>query len=238
MKFRLVLVMGVIGISSAFAQGDGDDVDMGPGAVPAQPSCFNDKVRISALISSGEKVRVGIVDTISKTSYLVSPGESAGQVVVVAADYDRETVTLRLGDEVCTLNLSSDPNADHSAQNLLPPTEKVDRGEAIEAFLKENPNAVEQGMIKFPLPIMPNAVGKGEGIEKFLRDNPELAAKADQPVVGKGEGIEKFLREHPEIKVDEEIPEGSFGSGIDAELKKHPEFLTNSVPGIPPALQK
>jgi hypothetical protein len=214
-----------------------------PGPAPvagfSEPACFDGRIRISALLSAGGKVRVGIVETASKASYLVSPGERAGDVEVVSADYEKELVVLRRGNDICTLNLSSDPDAVQPALNLLPPAEKVYRGEAIEAFLRDNPDAEKQGLIKFPLPVMPPAVGKGEGIERFLRENPDLARKADQPVVGRGEGIESYLKAHPEIKVFEgTIPEGSFGPGIDAALKAQPGLLTNSAPGIPLELRK
>ena len=210
-----------------------------PAALPAAaalsgPACFDDHIRISALISAGGKVKVGIVETGTQNSYLVSPGESAGDVLVVSADYEREQVVLRRGNDVCTLNLAADPNAVQPALNLAPPIEPVFRGEAIEKFLRENPNAMKEGAVKFPLPVMPPAVGKGEGIESFLRQHPELAAKANQPAVGKGEGIEAYLKAHPEIKVsDAPIPEGSLGPGIEAALKASPQMLTNRAPGIP-----
>jgi hypothetical protein len=228
----LALVFVAAAQFPAVAQDD-DDVDM---AAPEQPSCFGDKVRISALISAGDSVKVGLVETATKASYLVSPGERAGEVEVVAADYGKETVTLRLGEETCTLNLASDPNAGTYAA-MMPSEEPVFRGEAIEKFLRENPDAMRQGMIKFPLPIMPAAVGKGESIERFLRENPDIAAKVDQPVVGKGDGIESYLKAHPDVKVVDEIPEGSFGPGIDAELQKHPELMTNTAPVIPESLR-
>ncbi len=199
------------------------------------PACFDDRVRISALISAGGKVKVGIVETGTQNSYLVSPGESAGDVLVVSADYEREQVVLRRGNDVCTLNLASDPNAVQSALNLAPPVDPIFRGEAIEKFLRENPNAMKEGAIKFPLPEMPPAVGKGEAIEAFLRLHPELAAKANQPAVGRGEGIEAYLKAHPEIKVsDAPIPEGSMGPGIEAALKANPLILTNPIPGLTP----
>jgi hypothetical protein len=109
------------------------------------------------------------------------------------------------------------------------------RGEAIENFLKEFPEALSNGMIKFPLPVAPPAQGKGETIEKFLRENPELAKKVNQPVVGRGEGIETFLKQHPEIKVsDKPIPPGSLGPGIEEAMKKNPVVITNTIPGMPP----
>ena len=113
-----------------------------PAALPAAaalsgPACFDDHIRISALISAGGKVKVGIVETGTQNSYLVSPGESAGDVLVVSADYEREQVVLRRGNDVCTLNLAADPNAMQPALNLAPPIEPVVRGEAIEKFLRE-----------------------------------------------------------------------------------------------------
>ena len=136
---------------------------------PAIPSCFGDKIRISALIQSSGGVKVGIVETATKASYLVKPGETAGDVEVVSADYDREMVVLKLGSETCTLSLASDPNAPKPVLADGDPNSGLYRGEAIENFLKENPSAIDDGIIKFPLPVMPPAVGKGEGIERFLR---------------------------------------------------------------------
>ncbi len=232
MKLRHLLVP-LLALSLRAVAEPADDDDAPAAFTPAEPSCFGDKVRVSALISSGDKVKVGIVETATKASYLVSPGEQAGPVEVISVDYDREIVTLKMGEQICTLNLAGDPNAPQYAPQAAKPAENVYRGEAIESFLRENPNAVEQGMVKFPLPVMPDAVGKGEGIEQFLRDNPEAAATADKTAEGKGESIESFLKAHPEIKVDEEIKPGSFGSGIDAELKRlgiNPQTL-EPVPG-------
>lgn len=206
-----------------------------PASALSGPACFDDHIRISALISAGGKVKVGIVETRTQNSYLVSPGESAGDVLVVSADYEREQVVLRRGNDICSLNLASDPNAVRPALNLAPPVDPIFRGEAIEKFLRENPNAMKEGAIKFPLPEMPPAVGKGEAIEAFLRLHPELAAKANQPAVGRGEGIEAYLKAHPEIKVnDAPIPEGSLGPGIEAALKANPLILTNPIPGLSP----
>lgn len=200
------------------------------------PSCFGDKIRISALIQSSSGVKVGIVETESKASYLVQPGETAGDVEVVSADYDKETVVLKLGTEICTLSLASDPNAPEVFITSANPDSGIYRGEAIENFLRDNPQARDEGIIKFPLPIMPPAVGKGEGIERFLREHPEIAARIDQPVVGKGEGIEKFLREHPEMRVEETLDPTGFGPGIEEQLRLHPEALSNQLPFelIPP----
>jgi hypothetical protein len=204
-----------------------------------EPSCFDGDIRISALITSSGKVKVGIVDAKSGASYLVGAGESAGSVRVVEADYEKEQVVLQRGTEVCTLSLAADPNApliQAPAAIAAMQNSPLYRGEAIENFLKEFPEAMTNGMIKFPLPVAPPAKGKGETIEKFLAANPELAEKVNKPVVGKGEGIESFLKQHPEIKVqDKPIPEGSLGPGIEEMLKKNPTIVTNTIPGAPPA---
>lgn len=231
----IFLLLCVLGLAAGRALAQDDDYDL---PMKADPSCFGDKVRISALISSGGKVKVGLVLPETKASYLVAAGQKAGGIEVVSADYERELVVLRMGDQVCSLSLSSDPNApvpEVAKNNLQPfPNDGIYRGEAIEQFLRENPNALENGMVKFPMPVdLTPAKGKGEGIEAFLRENPELAAELDKPVEGKGEGIEAFLREHPEIKViDEPVTEG-FGPGIEEQLRLHPELWTNALPGIP-----
>ena len=210
-----------------------------PEAAYSEPSCFDGAIRVSAMITSGGKVKVGIVDAKSGASYLVGPGESAGSVDVVEANYDKETVVLRRGMEVCTLALAEDPNApvmQAPAAVAAFQDSPLYRGEAIENFLKEFPEAMTNGMIKFPLPVAPPAQGKGETIEKFLAANPELAKKVNQPVVGKGEGIESFLKKNPDVKIsDKPIPEGSLGPGIEEMLKKNPKIVTNTIPGpIPP----
>lgn len=217
--------------ASARAEGDLDD-DMEEMAesldrTPREPSCFGDAIRVSALISSGGGVKVGLVETSTKASYLIRPGETAGGVEVVSADYETETVVLRMGDAICTLHLAADPNApviDLTAPN---PATGIFRGEAIDQFLRENPTALEDGIVKFPLPVMPPAQGRGETIEAFLRDHPEIAAQLDKPVVGKGEGIEAFLRENPEARVPDDVVIEGFGPGIEEQLRLHPELLTN-----------
>jgi hypothetical protein len=210
-------------------------------AEPDQPSCFGGDIRVSALITSGGKVKVGIVDSITDASYLVGAGEMAGSVEVVTADYQTETVVLKRGHETCTLSLAADPNAPLiQAPAALAAMEDspLYRGEAIENFLKEFPEAMSNGMMKFPLPVSPPAEGKGEAIDAFLREHPEIARDIDKPVVGRGEGIESFLRAHPEIKVsDEPIPEGSLGPGIEEAMRNNPTIESNAFEGMfpPPA---
>ena len=208
-------------------------------SAPVEPSCFGDAIRISALILSGGGVKVGIVETATKASYLVRPGEKAGNVEVVSADYDKETVVLQMGDAVCTLHLASDPNAEPIDITAVNPATGIFRGEAIEQFLRDNPAAIDEGVIKFPLPMMPPAQGRGEGIEAFLRNNPALAAELDKPVVGKGEGIEKFLKENPELNTPDEVVIDGFGPGIEEQMRLHPELFTNNIPGfeVPPEAQ-
>lgn len=222
------------------AEADTNILVAGNEPVTSIPSCFDDAIRVSALISSGGKVKVGLVEAKSNQSYLLSAGEKAGDVEVVSADYEKETVILRRGTEECILVLAADPNAEPPPEAIAAlAASPLYRGEAIENFLKEFPDAVDKGMIKFPLPVSPPAVGKGEGIEKFLRENPELAKKVDQPVVGRGEGIEKYLKEHPEIKVsDQPIAEGNLGPGIEAAMKNNPKIITNAIPGITPPAPK
>ena len=237
----LLSALVLVSASRAFAaEVDTNVIVAGDQPVTSIPSCFDDAIRVSALISSGGKVKVGIVEAASNQSYLLSPGEKAGNVEVVSADYEKETVMLRRGTEECILVLAADPNAEPPPEVIAAiANSPLYRGEAIENFLKEFPDAIDKGMIKFPLPVAPPAVGKGEGIEKFLRENPELAKKVDQPVVGRGEGIEKYLKEPPEIKVnDQPIPEGSLGPGIEAAMKNNPRIITNTIPGITPPAAK
>ena len=199
--------------------------------VPAVPdetgtlTCFNGMIRISALIELNDSVKIGFVDTRDNRSYLLSPGEAAGDILVVEANYDQETVVLQLGNDFCTLQLEKDPNATLTQQVDYDP--QFFRGEAIERFLAEFPNALEDGLIKFPLTAPPPAVGRGETIERLLRENPEYRAIADMVVTGRGPGIEAMLAEHPELAIPVEIPEGSLGPGIEEALRLHPEQRTN-----------
>lgn len=203
-------------------------------ATPVAAGCFGDRVRISALVNLGGKSKVGIVDIATSNSYMLAAGGRAGDIEVVSIDYDREEVTLKRGDMSCVLRLAADPHAPRGPV-LSPQEAPFYRGEAIERFLRENPNAIEKGLVKLPLTPPPPVEGRGETIERFLRENPEAARIANTPAVGKGEGIERFLREHPEIKVDDTpIPEGSLGPGIEAALRQQPAMATNRL-SAPPA---
>ncbi len=188
-------------------------------------TCFNGVIRISALIEVQNEVKIGFVDTRDNRSYLLSPGEVAGDIIIVEADYEKETVILQLGEEYCTLKLERDPNASIKSQIDYDP--QFFSGEAIEQFITEFPNAVEDGLIKFPLTAPPPAIGRGETIERLLRENPEMRAVADMVITGRGPGIEAMLAEHPEFNVPVEIPEGSLGPGIEEAIRNHPEAMTN-----------
>jgi len=188
-------------------------------------TCFGGVIRISALIELDDSVKIGFVDTRDNRSYLLSPGEVAGDIIVIEANYENETVVLQFGDEFCTLKLERDPDASLAQQVDYDP--QFFRGEAIERFLAEFPNAVEDGLIKFPLVAPPAAVGRGETIERLLNENPELRAIADMVVTGRGPGIEAMLAEHPELAEPIEIPEGSLGPGIEEAIRNNPEAMTN-----------
>lgn len=220
---RRILCLGAVLLLAGLARGAG-------------PGCFDDAIRISALVNSGGKVRVGIIELATSNSFFVGAGQRAGAVEVVAIDYDKELVTLRRGDKTCVLALAADPNAPrHPLQPARSPDAPDYRGEAIERFLAEHPEAVEQGLIKLPqLKPAPITTGFGEAIDQFLAQDPEAARLARTPAVGKGEGIERFLREHPEIKVDDTpIPEGSLGPGIEAAMRNNPVVVTGDVPHAP-----
>lgn len=188
-------------------------------------TCFGGVIRISALIELEDQVKIGFVDTRDNRSYLLSPGEVAGDIIVVEANYENETVVLQLGEEFCTLKLERDPDASISQQIDYDP--QFFRGEAIEQFLAEFPNAVEDGLIKFPLVAPPAVTGRGETIERLLNENPEMRAIADMVITGRGPGIEAMLAEFPELAEPLEIPEGSLGPGIEEAIRNNPEAMTN-----------
>ena len=195
---------------------------------PAYYSCFNGTIRISALIQFPDTIKVGFVDSRNGRSYLLSPGESAGDVEVIESNYENESVVLKLGDEYCTMKLDNDPNA---PAPVVPPVPAYDpeffKGEAIERFLKEFPNAVEDGLIKFPLVAPKPVAGRGETIERMLNEHPEMRAIADMVVTGRGPGIEAMMAEHPELAVPVEIPEGSLGPGIEEAMRNNPSAVSN-----------
>ena len=203
----------------------------------AEAGCFGDRIRVSALVNLGDnKVKVGIVELATSNSYMIAAGGRAGDIEVVAIDYDQERVTLKRGETVCTLQLAADPNAPKGSTTLTPAEQPFYRGEAIERFLRENPQALQQGVVKLPLSPPPPVEGRGETIERYLRENPEAARIANTPAVGHGEGIDRFLREHPEIKVDDTpIPEGSLGPGIEAAMRQSHQVSTNGPVPAPVA---
>lgn len=194
---------------------------------PGIASCFDDAVRISALIQFPDGIRVGVVDAASGESRILGIGEPFAGIEVIDADYDTEIVTLRRGEEQCVLSLADDPDAIRLPSDFTTHPELY-RGEAIERFLREFPNAEADGMIKFPIrPPLEPVTGKGPGIEAFLQQNPEWAEMADMVVTGLGPGIERLIAENPDLVPPAEIPEGGLGPGIEAAMQNQPLLETN-----------
>ncbi|HMP73112.1 MAG TPA: hypothetical protein PKE55_07600 [Kiritimatiellia bacterium] len=189
--------------------------------------CLGEHLRVSALIQLEDGIRVGIVDASSADSAILAVGETFAGLTLLSADYQAERVILQRGEHTCELSLADDPNA-----IILPPAytthPELYRGEAIERFLREFPNAEADGLIKFPLqPPLEPITGRGPGIEALLQQHPEFADLADLVVTGRGPGIERFLSENPDLAPPTEIPEGRLGPGIEEALRNHPHIETN-----------
>lgn len=186
--------------------------------------CFENVIRVTALVRLEGKAKVGIVESANSNSAFLAEGGKMAGIEVVAIDYEKEVVTFKRGSNVCVLALAGDPNAPKFAlvaSDGRGPDSPDWRGEAIEKFLRENPDALREGEIKLVgMGDLPPVTGRGPGIDGILAQNPEAARMAEKEAVGKGEGIEAFLKAN-NIKVDDApIPEGSLGPGIEEAMKK------------------
>lgn len=206
--------------------------------------CFNDTIRITALVRQAGKAKVGIVELANTNSAFVAVGGKMAGIEIVSIDYEKEVVTMKRGDTLCILSLAADPNAPKgpmiAAGGARGPDSPDWRGEAIEKFLRENPDAMKDGDIKLAeLEPEPEVKGFGPSIDAILAQNPELARKMEKPTEGKGEGIENFLKANG-LKVDDApIPEGSLGPGIEEAMKKAGLVIENNPPPVdepPPEL--
>jgi len=182
---------------------------------PPRPTDQMGDVRLSAIIMGNSgNIMVGLVNTAENWNVFRKVGSSYGDIEILEADYENESVMLKQGEQTFTLQLEGDDNMQKIFFNGVvdddpstwPPGFK---GPGIEKFLAENPDAV----VKLPFapkpPTEPIKVeGFGPGIEAALKEHPEWAEKARQPAVGKGEGIENFLRMQREKEgvPQEELP--------------------------------
>jgi hypothetical protein len=246
----LTLVLPVALTGPGYGEEDADTVE--PVAEVAEPAPAEalmlseaphpsaEQWRVSALIQFSGGTKVGFVDVANKDTFFLGVGDRHHGVELVEADFEGERVILRKEETTWALKLATDPNAPAFVAPAPPvaplPPSDVYRGEGIEKFLREYPEAVVKGNLPTltgPPPDAKPVEGFGEGIEKFLRENPELAKKARQPAVGRGETIERFLRENPELAEQVNRPVQGKGEGIERFLREHPELETQAGPGIP-----
>jgi hypothetical protein len=208
-------------------------------ADPAMPP-FASHVRVSALIKSGDEVRVGLTDAERNLSRLVAVGDTFSGVTVVSADYAKEEVVLRKGQQTATLKLKGVPGVPIES---LPAAGIAEgwRGEGIEEYLRAHSNAVIKTGLSFDeLRAKLGDQPQGKSIQDYLKEDPALAEKLSKPAVGLGEGIESYLREHPELRAQIEQPQTGRGSGIEGYLKEHPELreqLDRPVEGLGPGIE-
>ncbi len=192
---------------------------------------FARTLRISALIKSPTGIKVGLSDTQVGWNKFVAVGERFNDIEVVSASYETETVVLRKDDLVVRLALDRDPNAPEPSGVLLTGSEtNIWKGDGIENYLRENPDAV----VKTPpivRPANPTPVtGLGPGIEKAMREQGLQINTNPLPAGSMGEGIESVLRKNPELAEKLRRPVEGRGEGIESVLRDHPELATNAPP--------
>jgi len=240
----VALIISAMGTCGTFAQDTGVKPDGPPPETASQTSLpigvpipgtpdattpdASHGIRLSAIIKADDIIKVGLIDMNNGRNRFLSKGDTFNNLLIVSADYDEEKVVLESEDgEIITLTLAGDPNADHSAPNYEPINlDTIWKGEGIEAFLKEHPNAiVKAGPSLKSLGYKPGppVEGLGPGIEAFIKDDAERK-RLMTPAVGRGEGIESYLREHPELEAQLNQPVTGLGPGIESYMSEHPEL--------------
>lgn len=195
----------------------------------AAPTDTSEGFRLSALIKAGDIIKAGLINLADDRHKFVAPGEKFYDAIVLGIDYDGESVTLERDGKTFSLQLAADPNAvQAAADDATDDLNRIWRGEGIEQFLKDHPDAVIKTGPSFKsLGYVPGppVTGLGPGIEEHLKDNPELREKLLKPVEGLGEGIESHLKDNPELRKELEQPVTGLGPGIESYLKENPELL-------------
>lgn len=252
-RFRHVIALAILLIlTSVLALGEEpmeEDATLPRQVVPNDtPPPSGEGLRVSALIQFAGGLKVGFVDAESKDTFFLGVGERKQGVELIEANFETENVVVEKNGVRWTLQLETDPNAPilpvapPPVAGSVVPDDGTYRGEGIETFLREHPEAIIKGRfpgIQPPPPGTPPVEGFGPGIEKFLRENPELAEKASRPAVGRGETIEKLLKDNPELAEQVNRPVEGRGEGIEKFLRENPELLSqgaeNGIPGGIPA---
>ncbi|MBN1673038.1 MAG: hypothetical protein JXR37_18475 [Kiritimatiellae bacterium] len=166
---------------------------------PPPPPSFSQNLRLSGLAHIDNETLVALVDTKSQKHYFLREGESEDGISLVSVDLKNQQVVLRRGEETATLGLQADANAPRPAPKTVqrgplpgrtvmptaPPSDKPippgSKGETIDKFLRENPNAVIKGTIPFPPPDLKPAEGKGETIERLLQEMRDRQGETETP---------------------------------------------------------
>jgi len=168
------------------------------------------RYRLSALVRTIDTTKAGIVDTVEGRSFFLAVGESEDGLHLIEARYDRESAIVQVGDERLYLVLDYGETFERFEEFEEDTPLPLFRGTAIEAFLRENPDAerklvyaVEQDEDD-PAPDGDEASADereqdehwlGEGIEAHMEKDADYRERARQPAVGRGEGIERFLED-------------------------------------------
>ena len=77
------------------------------------PESFAKNLRLCAITRDriSNRIQVGLLDTVSKTSFFMYEGEKSGEMLLVKADFENEKVLLRQGGEEASVDLNSATSA-------------------------------------------------------------------------------------------------------------------------------
>ena len=203
-----------------------------------------ENIRFSAIVKSGDRIKVGLVDMQTQYSTFKAVGREFQGYTIVSADYDSESVLLEKDGQEYMLSLQGDPNAEALREASANDFNRMfDVGKEMQAFLEAHPDAIVKTTPNFAdiFKPQPEAQGMGDGIEQFLQkgagggtgsgqrelmvspeENPLMNPDMGEPVVLPG--LEQYIDELPELNAEAIPPVEGLGPGIEAFLDQHPEL--------------
>lgn len=186
-----------------------------------EDTAFLERFRVSALIDSNRKFRVGLVDSQTGKAYLLSKGDQLMGFVLESMDYQNERIILKKDGARYGLTLKDDPDAIRVVPVSLPPPSALTTAESME--------------------FSPPETMRVKTLKEFLDEHPDLKASegprynfpvTDASGEAKGVTMEEFIQSHPEMKGDENSPTGTvtgLGPGIESVMKDYPEQLKEAL---------
>jgi hypothetical protein len=173
-------------------------------------------VRLTALLQQGDRVRVGLVLAGDGRSLLLAPGQSAGDVEVLSADYDAGEARLRWRGRDLRLALVGRV-VDVGLAGPAPDAALFPAG-ALEGFFAEFPEFRSGGRGKLLLEAPPVPSDRGETIERALAADPALREAVDGVVTGRGPTIEAILKAQPDLPPAPDATPSGLGPEIERRL--------------------